>query len=78
MERDLAGQIVRFIQRVRQQDLSKPPGIAETLDWAAALLSLGKQSLTSEAVEETIGCILKSNEDITRVQNEGIAAILSL
>ncbi len=77
IERDLAAQVVRFIQAVRQKHLSKPPGVAETLDWAAALLSLEKRSLNEETVEQTLGCILKSNEDINRVQQEGIAAILS-
>lgn len=73
IEKDLAEQVVTFIQRLRHKKLAKPPGIAETLDWTAALLSLGKQSLSLEAVEETIGCILKSNEDITKLQEEGIA-----
>jgi len=78
IERELAAQIVKFIQVVRQKHLSKPPGVAETLDWAAALLSLEKRSLNEETVAQTLGCILKSNEDINMVQQEGIAAILSL
>jgi len=77
IEKELGVQIVKFIQQLRTRSLSKPPGVAETLDWAAALLSLGKKSLTPETVEETIGCILKSNEDISKVQTEGIEAILS-
>lgn len=77
IETDLARQIVAFIQRIRQEKLSKPPGVAETLDWTAALLSLGKPSLTTGAVEETIGCILKSREDIAKIQEEGIGALLS-
>ena len=77
IEEELAEQLVRFIQQMRQKNLAKPPGIAETLDWAAALLSLGKRSLTPETAEETLGCILKSKEDMERVQNEGIATILS-
>jgi MoxR-like ATPase len=77
IERDLAEQVVRFIQRIRQTKLMKPPGVAETLDWSAALLSLGKHALDSESVQETIGCILKSNEDIAMVQEEGITALLS-
>lgn len=78
IERELAAQIVKFIQVVRLKHLSKPPGVAETLDWAAALLSLEKRSLNEETVAQTLGCILKSNEDINMVQQEGIAAILSL
>jgi MoxR-like ATPase len=77
IEKGLAEQVVKFIQRLRQKKLSKAPGVAETLDWAAALLALGKRSLTVEDVEQTIGCILKSNEDITKVQEDGIATLVS-
>lgn len=77
IEHDLAAQIVRFIQAVRQKHMTKPPGVAETLDWTAALLALEKKALNEEAVKQTLGCILKSNEDIRMVQEEGIAAILS-
>jgi len=77
IEKNLAAQIVQFIQQLRGKNLTKPPGVAETLDWAAALLALGTESLTPAAVEETLGCVLKSNEDIARVQIEGIQAILS-
>jgi MoxR-like ATPase len=77
IEKQLADQLVRFVQRLREKNLWKPPGIAETLDWAAALISLGKPLLTPETVQETLGCILKSKEDIERVQNEGVETILS-
>ena len=77
IEQTLAEQLVRFIHQMRQRNLTKPPGIAETLDWAAALLSLGKNTLTPETAEETLGCILKSKEDLDQVQREGIATILS-
>ena len=76
IERELATQLVEFIQSVRQRNLSKPPGVAETLDWAAALLSLGKRTLDEATVEQTLGCFVKSNEDITKLKTEGIAAIL--
>ena len=46
------------------------PGIAETLDWAAALLSLGARELTREVVDETLGVVLKYEEDIRRVRGE--------
>ena len=77
IEKNLASQIVRFIQQLRTKALTKPPGVAETLDWAAALKELSANSLTSEIVAQTLGCVLKSNEDIAKVQNEGIEAILS-
>lgn len=75
--RELANQIVQFIQAVRGKDLSKPPGIAETLDWTSALLSLEKTKLDEMTVEETLGCILKSNEDISKLKAENIPSILS-
>lgn len=75
--RELANQIVQFIQAVRGKNLSKPPGIAETLDWTSALLSLEKTKLDEMTVEETLGCILKSNEDILKLKAENIPSILS-
>ena len=75
--RELANQIVQFIQAVRGKNLSKPPGIAETLDWTSALLSLGRTKLDEKTVEETLGCILKSNEDISKLKAENIPSILS-
>jgi MoxR-like ATPase len=77
IEIQLAEQLVRFVQQIRQKNLSKPPGVAETLDWAAALLSLGRESLTLDTVDETLGCILKSKEDIDRVQRNEVEAILT-
>jgi hypothetical protein len=51
-------------------DLFKPPGMAETLDWAQALLSLGTSELNTEAVDDTLGVILKYQEDVDRVRGE--------
>ncbi len=61
----LAGQIVRFVQAVRKEDLSKKPGIAETLDWTAALMGLGVNDLRDDAavVHESLLCLLKTRED---------------
>jgi len=61
---ELARQVALFMRRVRQEDLLKKPGIAETLDWALALLTLNRDSLNDKTVEETLGCILKYREDI--------------
>jgi MoxR-like ATPase len=77
IEKELAAQVVHFIQQLRSKNLTKSPGVAETLDWAAALMALSAKSLTPEVVNATLGCVLKSNEDIAKVQNEGIEPILS-
>ena len=55
----LVHQVCAFMQRVREKDFFKKPGIAETLDWVQALMALGKQDLDPEAVRETLGCIFK-------------------
>jgi MoxR-like ATPase len=60
----LAGEIVAFVQRLREADLTKSPGIAETLDWAAALVALGAAHLDPAQVEQTLGVLLKYQEDV--------------
>jgi len=66
----LAHQIVNYVQRLRQAHLRKTPGIAETLDWSAALMGLGVQELSDnpEAIESTLSCLLKTREDKEFVQ----------
>lgn len=76
-ERNLTNQICHFMQFVRQGDYLKRPGIAETLDWATALLYLNKDGLDRQAVEETLGCIFKYKEDLERVEKEGVDSILA-
>ena len=71
----LAREVVGFVHRLREADLTKVPGIAETLDWAAALLSLGARELTPELVDETLGVVLKYEEDIRQVRGERRAAL---
>src|SRR5215470_15756380 len=66
----LAREVVGFVHRLREADLTKVPGIAETLDWAAALLSLGARELAPELVDETLGVVLKYEEDIRRIRGE--------
>ncbi len=66
----LAEQITRFMGQARQMDFYKRPGVAETLDWAQALLVLEKTQLDESAVTETIGCILKYQDDIKRINEE--------
>jgi MoxR-like ATPase len=60
----LAQQLVTFIQDTRRQELLKPPGIAETLDWAEALSHLGATELTGEVIDATLGIILKYQDDV--------------
>jgi len=64
----LARDVVGFVHRLRTADLTKVPGVAETLDWAAALLSLGATALDADTVDETLGVVLKYEEDIRSVK----------
>ena len=68
----LSAEVVAFVQRLRKMDLFKLPGIAETIDWAAALLGLGARNLqdSRELVFETLSCVLKTREDSARVSRE--------
>ena len=72
----LARQIGAFMQLVRRVNLDKVPGIAETLDWSAALLALHRDHLDPGAVEETLGCLCKDQEDLTRVRARFLGPIL--
>ncbi len=63
----LARQVSRFMHELRRVDLYKVPGVAETLDWAAALVTLDQTDLQQEAVDATLGAILKHQEDVTKV-----------
>ena len=70
-------QIVAFVQAVRRLNLTKAPGVAETLDWARALASLGKSTVDPESVEVTLGCLSKSMEDTARIKAAGIEKMLT-
>jgi MoxR-like ATPase len=73
----LARSVVAFVHRLREADLTKVPGIAETLDWAAALMALGAAELTPELVDETLGVVLKYEEDIRQVRGETVKSYLN-
>ena len=73
----LARAVVGFVHRLREADLTKVPGIAETLDWAAALMALGAAELTPELVDETLGVVLKYEEDIRQVRGDTVKAYLA-
>ena len=64
----LGREIVAFVQRLRSEDLFKKPGIAETIDWAKCLLALDAISLSPEVIVDTLGAILKYQDDIQRLQ----------
>jgi MoxR-like ATPase len=72
----LARQVTNFIQELRQADLYKIPGVAETLDWTAALVALDQQALDLSVVEETLGVILKYQDDVSKVKGEMARQIL--
>jgi MoxR-like ATPase len=72
----LATAIVAFVQRLRAGQLTKVPGVAETIDWAAALLALGAGRLTPEIVDDTLGVVLKYEEDVQAIRGETAAAYL--
>ena len=67
---DLAAQVAGFMQLVRQAKLEKTPGIAETIDWGAALMALHRDHLDRETIEETLGVLFKSQEDARVVRNQ--------
>jgi MoxR-like ATPase len=66
----LSEQVVAFVQAVREEDLFKPPGVAETLDWATALRELDAKTLTPQVVGDSLGALLKYQDDIGRMQGE--------
>ena len=75
-EENLSRQVVAFIQRLREFDLFKLPGIAETIDWATALTELNKIVLEPETVDSTLGTLLKYQDDIQKIQGSEAALIL--
>jgi MoxR-like ATPase len=73
----LAGQVVDFLQKLRREDLFKLPGVAETIDWAQALTYLNKTELTAGDVDETLGVLLKYQDDIVKVKGAEVARLLN-
>ena len=72
IEQEMAGQVARFVQALRQEDLEKVPGVAETLDWAAALLGLDIRGLEGDLarLQPTLICLLKTEADLKSVTLE--------
>jgi MoxR-like ATPase len=73
----LAAKVSGAVRRLRAMELLKPPGVAETLDWAQALLALGRDDLDTESAALTLGAVLKYREDADRVIAAGLDALLA-
>ena len=72
----LAAQAAAFVQGLRRLDLAKPPGVAETIDWAMALAALGQQELDADVVQSTLGSVLKYHEDFELVRDEALLELM--
>ncbi len=72
----LAREAAAFVRGLRGLDLAKPPGVAETIDWAHALAALGREEIDAEVVEQTLGSVLKYREDIEAVRDETLASLV--
>ena len=72
----LSREVVAFVQRLRQEDLFKNPGVAETIDWAKCLLALDVITLSPEVIADTLGAILKYQDDIQKLQGSEAKRIL--
>jgi len=72
----LSREIVGFVQSLREQDLFKLPGISETIDWASALVQLDKLALDPQTVNDTLGVLLKYQDDIAKIQGSEAAKLL--
>ena len=76
IEARLAEQVCGFMQLMRTREFYKRPGIAETIDWALALMALNVSELNPETVDATLGCVLKYKEDIEKVQEDGLSQVI--
>ena len=74
---DMARHLALVAGRLREIDLLKPPGVAETIDWSHAMLALGFTDVSPDAVRRTLGAVLKHHDDLQRVDSLGVEAILA-
>ena len=74
---ELRGQLVAFIHKLRDEDLFKRPGVAESIDWAHALTQLDVVTLTPDIIDDTLGSLLKYQDDIARVRGSEAARLLA-
>ena len=73
----LARQVTAFVQELREEDLYKIPGVAETIDWTTALVALNRQALDTSVVEETLGVILKYQDDVALIDGRKVQQLLN-
>lgn len=73
----LAREVVAFVQKLRSMDLFKVPGVAETIDWANAMVELNRVSLEPETVDDTLGALLKYQDDVERIRGDEASRILA-
>ena len=76
ISKKLSEQVVGFVQALRKQDLFKSPGVAETLDWATALSELDAVALDPATVSDTLGVLLKYQDDIARLEGGKVKELL--
>jgi MoxR-like ATPase len=74
----LAERMTHLVQSLRRQELYKVPGVSETIDWVSALVALDRQALDGDAVNETLGLVLKTKEDLESVRGEKLASLVAL
>ena len=73
----LASQVKELVQELPTAELYKTPGISETLDWVAALVALDRDAVDTDAIEDTLGVLLKSREDVEAMRGERLSAVVS-
>jgi len=76
-DKELSRQVVNFVQALRKTDLFKLPGVAESIDWLAALTVLGERSLNEDIVRRTLGVLLKYQDDIEKTEGDELARLLA-
>ncbi|ACY17202.1 AAA family ATPase [Haliangium ochraceum] len=74
---DLSRQVVAFVQALRTRELFKRPGVAESIDWIQALMALDKVELDPETVDQTLGLLLKYQDDIAKVRGDGLGGLVA-
>ena len=75
--RKLAGEVTAFVQELRDGELYKVPGVAETLDWTAALVALDQKRLEPSIIDDTLGILLKYHEDVQAVRGEQVRTLFN-
>jgi MoxR-like ATPase len=77
LDSELAAKATQFVQALREQDLSKVPGLSEAVDWSRALQVTGAKTVDRNAVENTVGCLLKDRRDIVKLKTEMLDPLLA-